>query len=98
MRFTYVTHSCILIELNGKKILTDPWLAGPSWGNNIWHYPPPKQTPEDFHDIDFLFISHAHDDHLHPESLARMTNQSKSVPCLIPNFGAKYFEVELRKV
>jgi hypothetical protein len=97
MRFTYITHSCILIEINGKKILTDPWLVGPCWGNNIWHYPPPKKIPEDFHDIDFLFISHAHDDHLHPESLARMTKQSKSVPCLAPNFGANYFESELRK-
>ena len=26
------------------------------------------KIPEDFDDIDFLFISHAHDDHLHPES------------------------------
>tara|TARA_B100001059_G_scaffold236798_1_gene290525 strand:+ start:6845 stop:8152 length:1308 start_codon:yes stop_codon:yes gene_type:complete len=97
MRFTYITHSCVLIEINGKKILTDPWLTGPCWGNNIWHYPPPKKNPEDFDDIDFLFISHAHDDHLHPESLAKMTAKSKSVPCLVPDFGASYFETELRR-
>jgi hypothetical protein len=95
LKFTYITHSCLLIESDGKKLLTDPWLVGPCWGNNIWHYPPPLKKPEDFENIDCLFISHAHDDHLHPESLSRMSDQTKSVPCLIPDFGARYLENEL---
>ena len=32
MKITYLTHASLLIEAGGKRILTDPWLVGPSWG------------------------------------------------------------------
>ena len=31
MKSTYITHASVLRDLDGFKILTDPWLIGPSW-------------------------------------------------------------------
>jgi UDP-MurNAc hydroxylase len=73
MRVQYIANACFLITLaGGKRLLTDPWFTGPcqqTW----WNFPP-------VHDDliaevrasrpDFLYISHLHHDHLHPESLA----------------------------
>jgi UDP-MurNAc hydroxylase len=73
MKLTYVANACFLIELaGGRRILTDPWFQGPcqqTW----WNFPPVHPRLAD--DIrrcrpDFLYISHLHHDHLHPETLA----------------------------
>ena len=29
MKITMISHSCLLIELGGKRILTDPWMTEP---------------------------------------------------------------------
>ena len=73
MKLRYVANACFLITLaGGRRILTDPWFQGPcqqTW----WTFPSVHERlvaevracrP------DFLYISHLHHDHLHPESLA----------------------------
>jgi hypothetical protein len=96
MKVTYITHACVLIEVGGVTLLTDPWIVGPCWGGNIWHYPPPRMTPEDFSHIDYIYFSHAHDDHLHPLSLGRFRTAIKKSKVLIPDFGLSYFEKAVR--
>ena len=39
LKIKYITHACLYITINKIKILVDPWLNGPSWGGNIWHFP-----------------------------------------------------------
>ena len=95
MKITYVSHACILVEVSGIRLLMDPWLVGPCWGGNVWLYPPAKTLPEDFSDIDYFYFSHAHDDHLHAESLARFQPREKEAKTLIPNLGT-YFEKAVR--
>jgi UDP-MurNAc hydroxylase len=73
MRLRYVANACFEITLaGGVRILTDPWFQGPcqqTW----WNFPPVHDRLAD--EIrssrpDFLYISHLHHDHLHPETLA----------------------------
>lgn len=73
MRLTYVANACFLIELaDGTRILTDPWFQGPcqqTW----WNFPPVHaRLAAEIRRCrpDFLYISHLHHDHLHPETLA----------------------------
>lgn len=96
MKITYITHACVLVEVGGVRILMDPWLAGPCWGGNIWSYPPAKVWPEDFSNIDYVYLSHAHDDHLHAESVARLRPEVRQARTLIPDFGLAYFERAVR--
>jgi L-ascorbate metabolism protein UlaG (beta-lactamase superfamily) len=55
MKFTYYGHSCFLIEINGKKLLFDPFIT-----------PNPAAAHIDTSTIkaDYILISHAHQDHI----------------------------------
>lgn len=97
MKITYITHACLVVEAAGKKILMDPWVTGPSWGANIWLYPPSPRAPEDFGDIDIVYFSHAHEDHFQAESVARLPAALKARQVIIPNFGMPYFEKMVRQ-
>jgi UDP-MurNAc hydroxylase len=73
MKLKYVANACFLITLaGGKRLLTDPWFVGPcqqTW----WNFPPVHDRLADEVRAcrpDYLYISHLHHDHLHPESLA----------------------------
>jgi UDP-MurNAc hydroxylase len=72
MRVRYIANACFLITLaGGQRLLTDPWFTGPcqqTW----WNFPPvPDALIAEVcaSRPDFLYISHLHHDHLHPESL-----------------------------
>jgi L-ascorbate metabolism protein UlaG (beta-lactamase superfamily) len=68
-RITFLGHSTVLIEVDELRILTDPMLA--QWLGPIrrHHAPVPDEL---FADIDAIFVSHAHQDHLHVPSLRRV--------------------------
>jgi UDP-MurNAc hydroxylase len=83
MRIRYVANACFLITLaSGERLLTDPWFEGPcqqTW----WNFPPVH--PRLLEEIkgcrpDFLYVSHLHHDHLHPQSLASF---DRATPVLI---------------
>jgi L-ascorbate metabolism protein UlaG (beta-lactamase superfamily) len=59
MHITKLGHCCMLIEVNGKKIMTDPG----GWSDF-------KQNV--ITDVDIILITHEHGDHLHTESLHRV--------------------------
>lgn len=98
MKITYITQACLLIEIQNIKILSDPWLVGPCWAGNLWHYPPPKRTPESFTNIDFLYLSHAHEDHFQMDSINRLPPEIKNTQVIISDFDKPYFERAIKAV
>jgi L-ascorbate metabolism protein UlaG (beta-lactamase superfamily) len=63
---TWVGHATVLIEVNGRRILTDP-LVTKRVGHLVRHVAMPDAAP-----ADVVLISHVHMDHLHGPSLARV--------------------------
>jgi hypothetical protein len=62
-----LAHASILIEVDGKKILTDPWFFGTAF-NDGWELLPKPDLEAikcDINDVDIIWISHEHPDHLH---------------------------------
>lgn len=55
MKIHYYGHSCFLIEVKGKKLLFDPFIAGNPLAKDI-----------DIQEIkpDYIFLSHGHGDHI----------------------------------
>ena len=55
MKYTYYGHSCFLVELNGVKILFDPFITGNDLAKHI-----------DINSIkcDYILLSHGHFDHV----------------------------------
>jgi len=76
MKITYISHATLLIEVDGLKIVTDPWVKGTSYCDQ-WHLFPKALSPDLIKDTDFVLYSHGHEDHLNPESLATINKNAK---------------------
>ncbi len=79
-------HSSYFIQVDGKKILVDPVFSGAASpvsfnikafkGTDVY-------TTEDIPDIDFLFISHDHWDHLDYETIIKLKPKIKRIICAL---------------
>ena len=97
MKITYITHACLLIEADGKKILTDPWLKGPCWGGSLWHFPTHNYTIKKLPKPDYIFFSHGHDDHFHEETIKSFPASWKKIKVLAANFKEKWWKEAVGK-
>ena len=75
MRIEYIAHSCFVIETGQKKIVFDPWITGSAY-NDQWHLFPKPVDISLVEQADLVLISHGHEDHMHRESLKRITKKA----------------------
>jgi len=75
-RVTYVGHSCVLIEIGGVRLLTDPVLT-----RRVAHLRRQNAPidPNQLRDIDAILISHLHADHLHLPSLSMLETSTRVI-------------------
>lgn len=75
LRITWLGHSSILIEIDGKRVLTDPvWserVSPVSWAGPKRFFEPPLKL-EDLPPLDAVVISHDHFDHLDEATLSML--------------------------
>jgi UDP-MurNAc hydroxylase len=99
MRVTYYGQACTLIEAGGKKILTDPWLTEGAYQGTWFHTHVLAEagvTPEAFpRDIDYLFLSHEHQDHM---DVATLRHFPREIPLLICRFATPKFRLYLQQL
>ena len=95
MQVTFYQSSAVMIEMDGIKILNDPWLVdGELYG--AWnHYPRIKLKPEDFTDVDYIYLSHIHQDHFSKKTLSEL---DKKIPVLIHNFESKVLRENIKSM
>ena len=87
LQITWFGHSTILIELEGKRILTDPM-----WGENaaparflgVKRFFPPPISLDRLPDVDVVILSHDHYDHLDESTIRSLRD---SVPLFIAPLG-----------
>lgn len=82
---TFWGHACAYIDIGGFGIVTDPVFAG-TWAI-VRHRLIPIPPPEAYDQTQVVLISHAHQDHLDPKTLARF---SPWTVILAPAPAAKY--------
>ena len=85
MNIETLGHASLLIKKGNKSLLlTDPWFFGTSywdsWGLKRY---PSKSNLKDINKVKFAFITHEHQDHLHPETIQKL---NKKIKYLIPDF------------
>lgn len=66
---TYIGHATVLLDIGGRRFLTDPMLA-----DRLMHIRRVGKAPaaENLEQLDAVLVSHAHMDHLHFPSLRRV--------------------------
>ncbi len=89
MKVHFLKSATTIVESNGVKILTDPWLVDGEYYGSWFHYPPYDFNPAAFDDIDFIYISHIHPDHFSRETLRQL---NKDIPVLIHNYDVKFLK------
>lgn len=91
MKVTLIADSCFLFEYKGVRVLTDPWIGGTVAGGSWIQYPQPTIRAEDIGPLDYIFISHIHEDHCQLQTLRKL-DASASIILLDrkPNFVANF--------
>ncbi len=79
MHITMIGHCTVLIEVAGKKILTDPYFG--TWGNLAYSRPvPPAKSRQELQGVDGVLVSHDHWDHVDGKFLSSLGD----VPVIVP--------------
>ena len=82
MRVTFLGHATHLVEIDGVRVLTDPWLTDPIFEGLVEHDPPLRFGPGDLPPVDVVALTHAHLDHFNAPTLAALPD--KSIPVVHP--------------
>ena len=95
MKITNLNSASVLIEANGIKILTDPWLVdGEHYGS--WAiYPPRRFEPNYFETVDYIYISHIHHDHC---SLKTLEQLNRTIPVVIHRYETQFMKMNLERL
>lgn len=72
MKVTLLGHASLLVELGGLTILMDPVFTDPFMDGAVVSCPAREVYLERLPRVDVVFLSHAHFDHFHLRSLARL--------------------------
>jgi N-acyl-phosphatidylethanolamine-hydrolysing phospholipase D len=90
---TWLGHMTALLRIDGKTILTDPWLtshASPIRPLGPKRYVPPALTVNELPPIDFIVISHSHFDHLDLPTIETIPNRDR-ITAMVPLGLGRYF-------
>lgn len=88
MNLTYLDSNSWLIEIDGKRILLDPWLVGElTFSNMNWLFRGKKNNPQPIpENIDLILLSQGLEDHAHPPTLKELDHD---IPVVASPNGAK---------
>jgi UDP-MurNAc hydroxylase len=93
MKVTLVADSTFLFEHRGKRLLTDPWIGTTIYGGAWQQFPPPVVAHEEVGPLDYIFISHIHEDHCDPQTIRHLDRQATVIVMeRTPNLVASFLE------
>lgn len=69
MKLTFYANACAVLEQDGFRLLSDPWLTDGVFEGSWCHFPPLKTRPAELAGADAVYISHLHEDHFDHEVL-----------------------------
>lgn len=95
MKVQFIKSACVVVEHGPVRVLCDPWLTDGIYYGSWYHYPPLVFSANDFKDVDYLYLSHIHPDHMDPATLALLP---KTIPVLIHCYAEKFLLNLLQKL
>ena len=95
MDITHLGHACIRIEHQKLSLTTDPWFY-PAFLKSWFPYPDNREHLRTALASDYIYLSHAHEDHFDREFLKQVDPLLTSL--IIPGFRSHYMEKELAKL
>jgi L-ascorbate metabolism protein UlaG (beta-lactamase superfamily) len=75
MQIKMLGHACLICKTEDASILMDPWLSGPANFRSWWHFPEVRGDLGALPKLDYLYVSHLHDDHFHLATLRQLSQR-----------------------
>lgn len=93
MKITNLGGATAIIEHQGKRMLTDPWLDDGIFHGAWYHYPPLNINMSEIGHIDYIYISHIHEDHCSIGTLRQLNLDAEVIIAdKQPNFVEKFLK------
>jgi UDP-MurNAc hydroxylase len=91
MKILNIGGATAIIEHKGKRILFDPWLDDGIFHGSWYHYPPSNVAIKDLGHLDYVYISHIHEDHCSAGTIKHINRDAEIIvmeqkPNLVVNF------------
>ena len=72
MKFQNIGGATGILEHDGIKILFDPWLDEGIYHGAWHHFPPTNVSLEELPEVDYIYISHIHEDHCCQKTISKL--------------------------
>src|SRR5260221_11284544 len=96
MQITCLGHAGLHIGTRGGRILCDPW-KNPAYFDSWFVFPDNSGLDWDHYgQVDYLYVSHLHQDHFDPELLSQHVSREATV--LLPDFPVPDLRDELERL
>lgn len=97
MKIKLYRSSTVGIDINGYKILMDPWLTDGEYFGSWSHYPyyNLQKNLDEINSYDVIYISHIHPDHCSDNTLRML---DKKIPVYIHNYHTKFLKMKLERL
>ena len=69
MKIEWVNHASFIVDHDGVRLMSDPWIEGTAFDHGWSHLVPTRFGYDDFAVVSHIWISHEHPDHFAPRNL-----------------------------
>ena len=96
MKIKLYRSSTVGLDLDGYKILMDPWLTDGEYYGSWSHYPyfDLNKNLKEINSYNAIYISHIHPDHCSEDTLKKI---NKKIPIYIHSYHAKFLKLKLER-
>ena len=91
MRIVNLGGATAILEHAGKRMLFDPWLDDGIFHGAWYHYPPMNFSIEQLGRLDYVYVSHIHEDHCSAGTIRHINKDAELIIAdKMPNFVEKF--------
>lgn len=93
MKLTNIGGATAILEHGGKRMLFDPWMDDGIFHGSWYHYPPLAIDIADLGRVDYVYISHIHEDHCSAGTIRHISPDAEVILMdREPNLVAKFLQ------
>ena len=97
MKLKFYRSATVGINMNGFKILMDPWLTDGEYFGSWSHYPyyDLEKNLDEINSYNIIYVSHIHPDHCSDKTMKMI---DKNIPVYIHDYHTKFLKMKLERL
>lgn len=95
MELEFVKSATVRVGDGETEVLCDPWLIDGAYYGSWAHYPPTDFDIEEYDDVDYIYVSHIHPDHVQEETFKKLNDD---IPVIIHDFQFDFLKNNIERM